>query len=199
MRAVLLWVVGVLMTLLAETWIVGAPSACLTIQRAGRRWRFAARGLGCVVVGSVLALAVYGALHVVLPPLAAGLAFEVPLLVVLGFTLVFIAVELVGNPLRGRDVAFAVPCRSLSGTSRRSPASSPMPAARSARRWPPWRTPKAPLCSPTPTAGRACAYTGRQASQRRPRRRGPGAVQPCSSARRSPQRRPQIDKTLIFA
>ncbi len=111
MRAVLLWMVGVLMTLLAETWIAGAPSACLTIQRVGRPWRFAARGLGCVVVGSALAIAVYGALHAALPPLAADLAFEVPLLVVLGFALVFIAVELAGNPLRGarRRVRRALP------------------------------------------------------------------------------------------
>jgi hypothetical protein len=109
-RGVLLWMVGVLMTLLAETWIAGAPSACCTIQRAGS-WRFAVRGLGCVVVGSALAIGVDRALGAVLPPLAADLAFEVPLLVLLGYALVFIGVELVGNPLRGarRRVRRALP------------------------------------------------------------------------------------------
>lgn len=55
--------------------------------------------VGGVVCG-VLGLAVYGALCAVLPPLAAELVFDVPVLIVVGFMVGFIAVELVGNPLR---------------------------------------------------------------------------------------------------
>jgi hypothetical protein len=103
-RALLLWIVGVLVTLVTETWIIGAPSACLAIRRTGRPWRFPARGLGWVVVGGgvsgILGLAVYEALHALLPPLVAELVFDVPVLIVVGFMVAFIAVELVSNPLR---------------------------------------------------------------------------------------------------
>jgi hypothetical protein len=103
-RALLMWTAGVLMTVLAETWITGAATACLTIQRAGSPWRFRACGLGWVLVGGVVAgvvgFAVYGALRALLPPVAAELLFDVPVLTEVGFMMTFVVVELAGNPLR---------------------------------------------------------------------------------------------------
>jgi hypothetical protein len=57
-----------------------------------------------VVVGvgvcGALEVPVYQALHALLPPLAVELLLDVPPLIVIGFTLAFIAVELLSNPLR---------------------------------------------------------------------------------------------------
>ena len=103
-RALILWIAGVLLTVLTEAWITGAPSACLAIRRHGQPWRFPVGRLAWVVVGvgvcGALEVPVYQALHALLPPLAVELVIDVPPLIVIGFTLAFIAVELVSNPLR---------------------------------------------------------------------------------------------------
>ena len=103
-RTLILWIAGVAMALVTETWITGAPSACLAIRRTGQPWRFSTSGLACVaVMGAALGaleVPVYQALHALLPPLAAELVFDAPPLILIGFMLAFIAVELVSNPLR---------------------------------------------------------------------------------------------------
>jgi hypothetical protein len=103
-RTLILWIAGVAMALVTETWITGAPSACLAIRRTGRPWRFSTSGLACMaVMGAALGaleVPVYQALHALLPPLAAELVFDAPPLIIIGFMLAFVAVELVSNPLR---------------------------------------------------------------------------------------------------
>jgi hypothetical protein len=103
-RALILWIAGVLLTVMTEAWITGAPTACLAIRRTGQPWRFPLSRLAWVVVGvgvcGALEVPVYQALHALLPPLAVELLLDVPPLIVIGFTLAFIAVELLSNPLR---------------------------------------------------------------------------------------------------
>jgi hypothetical protein len=107
-RALILWIAGALMVVVAETWITGAPSACLAIRRSGQPWRFPANRLALLVVGvgvgaggcAVLEAPIDQALRALLPPLAVELVLDAPLLILIGFMLAFIAVEFVSNPLR---------------------------------------------------------------------------------------------------
>jgi hypothetical protein len=107
-RALILWIAGALLVVVAETWITGAPSACLAIRRTGQPWRFPVDRLALAVVGAgvgagvlaVLVAPVDQALHALLPPLAAELVFGAPVLVLIGFMLAYVAVELASNPLR---------------------------------------------------------------------------------------------------
>ena len=118
-RAVILWIAGALMAVVAETWITGAPSACLAIRRTGQPWRFPVNRLALVVVGvgvgagvcAVLEAPVDQALRALLPRLAVELVLDAPPLILIGFMLAFIAVELASNPLRkGRErVRHALP------------------------------------------------------------------------------------------
>ena len=103
-RTLVLWIAGVAMAMATETWITGAPSACLAIRRTGRPWRFSASGLACMaVMGAALGIVempVHDALHALLPPLVAELVFGAPPLILIGYMLTYVTVELVRNPLR---------------------------------------------------------------------------------------------------
>ena len=100
-RALILWIVGALMTVVAETWITDAPSACLAIRRTAHPWRFPVDRLALVVVGAVVGAGLYAvlvapvdlALRNLLPPLAVELVLDAPVLVLIGFGLAYIAIE----------------------------------------------------------------------------------------------------------
>ena len=107
-RVLILWIVGAFMTVVAETWITGPPSACLAIRRTGQPWRFPVNRLALAGVGAgvgagvvaVLVAPVDQALRALLPPLAVELVLDAPVLVLIGFGLAYVAVEAASNPLR---------------------------------------------------------------------------------------------------
>jgi len=100
-RAAIMWMIGVLMTLFAETWIAWhcRPCAFLTICPTGSRIR---RGLRIMLVLLVLGslLGMVGAFaDEVLPPPVGELVIDSPLLVLIVVCVVYLIIELATNKL----------------------------------------------------------------------------------------------------